>query len=171
LKIQRVNVLADRAAVVEAQAGIDRQSFTNSHAIGNKESGGLELTTHDRWIARDRLKRLAIVINVPNARWDAERLAVFALFDLCAYSYGVIAKQRPLVMVEDRFSGGAKKGQSTEASSLYDPGARFGKRKCSVSSVVRSLGPPISPGELTRICPLGMAAVLSPYIGATAPGQ
>src|SRR5262245_13727255 len=101
-----MNVLADRAAMVETQTGIDREPVTKSYAIGNEESSGFELATDDRGIARDRLKRLAGVVDVPGTRRDNLRLPVLALFDFSSHSQRVIrCKQPSLVVVQDRLCG------------------------------------------------------------------
>ena len=107
-RIDCVEVLTDGAAVVESHAEIDCEPISNREGVARECRSCDELPTSLRGRAGDRLKRLPVAIDEPDATRNDLRLIVLAPFERRPdFPLVVDAKQRALVMAECRLGGRA----------------------------------------------------------------
>src|SRR5688572_7807895 len=77
-------VLADRPGVVESEAGIDRDLFRNGQRLTDERAGREEPAANRRRIARDGLKRFAVVVDKSDAARNRRERVVLAFLCLSA---------------------------------------------------------------------------------------
>src|SRR4029078_8650929 len=89
----------DRPGVIEANAGVDRESIANVHRFAREPAGGDECTPRRGRLARDRLKRLAAVVDVARASWNAAERVMLTLLGLASSLPLVIDAEEPWSIV------------------------------------------------------------------------
>ena len=83
-EIDRAQVLTDRAAVVEAQPGIDCQPIADRHRVARECGSGDEQAAGVGRIAGDGLERRTVAVDVSDTGRDDRRTVVLAPFELSA---------------------------------------------------------------------------------------
>ena len=83
LKVDRLEVRTDGAAVVEPDAGIDGQPLSYRYRVGHEEGCADELAAINRRGPGDGSIGKPVVVDVSDARRNDDRLTVLALFDFC----------------------------------------------------------------------------------------
>ncbi len=115
LLIERAQILTDGAAVVEPQAGVDRQRRPDRDGVAHEPGRGDEHAAGDGGIARDGLKRPAAVVDEPDTGRNDRGQVMLALFELPADPPLVIGAQEPRpVVIDGPLGGRANERESAE---------------------------------------------------------
>ncbi len=93
-RIDRRKVLADRAAVIEADPCIHRQPVLHADRIAGKHRRGVEQAARGPGVAVDRLQWRASIVDVLHASWNRPQEMVLAALDLRTDLEVVIGAER-----------------------------------------------------------------------------
>jgi hypothetical protein len=142
-EVERVEVLTDRAAVIESQPRIDRQPVPHRDRVARERGGGDEHAAGVRRRARYGLKRPGTVVDEPDAGRNDIGGVVLAPFDLAADLPLVIGTKEPWpIVVEGRLGRCANKIQRAERlrSAAQDTGP-IGLARCRPIAAARVVLP------------------------------
>src|SRR5215831_14792676 len=120
-----MHILADGAAVVEPEAGIDCQSLSNRYSVGHEQCCRYELSAIICRSAVDGLKRLPAIVDVPDTCRNHDRLAVLSLFNFYTKFPLVTEPEKlALVMTECCLAGRTDERQAADllGSAAVDAG-------------------------------------------------
>ena len=111
-----MQVLTDRAVVLEAQAGIDREPVADGDSVAHERCRGDELTANVGRRLRDFFRRLAVAIDEPFTSRGHRADIVPACFHLAAELPFVIAAEQPgPVVAEGRLRAGTPECRGAES--------------------------------------------------------
>src|SRR5438270_13070078 len=96
-----MQVLTDRLVVIEPHSEIDSHPIADGDRIADERGRRVEQAARFGWIARDRLRRLSVAVDVSHAGWNDRGAFVPAALELTAHLPLMIGSPAPGSLMSD----------------------------------------------------------------------